>query len=167
MRTGRNGDLNWRGPRIHATSKDGVLEATVVMGGSGTSRIPRQGLPQPPRLPRIHLRRYSRYLQPNLHVVAGQLTITYSLTRCHVRLYSKHRQDRGDADPSTSWRTYLDPETHTPWEYFSGPRGRRFARTSGRKPIDVDDSERSSSSDLSWAMDDERHDWTPTPPRRQ
>ena len=92
-------------------------------------------------LPVVNLGRHHARLTPTVHSIVGFPVIKYTLSSQYARIYSKHRQDRGDAP--ALWRGYRD-ESGNPWEYLSGPGAKRMARVSaGSKKIDVDASEKS------------------------
>ena len=168
LSTESHGHLHWQGSPAHGlATKDGVLKASILLGSSGSSPLPaafkgRDGhmTVLHIQLPRIELRRFRKSLEPKAMAVGGQLLIEFTLNQCNARLYSKHRLDRGDAEPSQSRRAYMNPATGLSWEYLSGPRGRRLARLPGRKAVNVD--EQSDSSEHTWAEDSEDNR-TPSP----
>jgi len=138
-------NLSWRQAGSRQIPKDCAISASIILGANALMRSPMRDFTSISRaLPIIALGRYNAQLTPSVHSVAGFPVIQYTLSSQHARIYSKHRQQRGDASPN--WREYSDLQGN-PWEYLSGPGGKRMARISaGSKPIDVDASERSGES---------------------
>ena len=134
--------LSWRQATSPAIPKDCAISASVVLGSNATTRTQMRDFRRVTEaLPVINLGRHHARLTPTIHSVAGFPVIEYKLSSQHARIYSKHRQQRGFASPI--WRQYRDLHGN-PWEYLSGPGGKRMARISaGSMPIDVDKSERS------------------------
>ena len=127
------GSFSWRGAQARGASKDGQLFVAITIGANGGLRqLPTGGLPRIQLLPGLQL-------TPQARTVAGQRIVIYESPPTHVRIYSKHRELRGDAPEE--WSRYADPEPpHRPWEYLSGPNSRRLARWSGGEAMDVDES---------------------------
>ena len=112
--------------------KDGQLFVEIVIGAT-------RGLRQFPagRLPPIQLA-HGLQLVPRALTVGGQLVLRYDSDPTHVRIFSRHRELRGDAPEQ--WTRYTDPAPpHHEWEYMSGPHSKRLARWLGARAIDIDD----------------------------
>ena len=135
-------NLSWRQAGSRQIPKDCALYASIILGANALMHSPMRDFRRiTEALPVINLGRHRARLTPTIHSVAGFPVIEYKLSSQHARIYSKHRQQRGDASPK--WRQYRDLQGN-PWEYLSGPGGKRMARISaGSKEIDVDKSERS------------------------
>ena len=125
------GGFVWRGGSAQAAAKDGQLSVEIVVGARGGLRQFPHGMPPPIQIA-PHM-----MLIPRAHMVGGQRFIIFDSAPSHVRIYSKHRELRGDAPEQ--WTPYTDPDTLRQWEYMSGPKGRRLARWAGGRAVDIDE----------------------------
>ena len=125
-----DGYFAWRRDNSNDAGKDAVLEVTIVVGSQhGLRQVP-TNIPQ-------HLEVAGIRLVPHARKVAGQLLLIYASQPTHVRIYSKHRELRGDAPEA--WTIYKDPGSNMIWEYMSGPQSKRKARWAGGQAFDVDE----------------------------
>ena len=128
-----NGSFSWRRANSNAAGKDAVLEVTIVVGAQ-------HGLRQvPTNIPRQLELEPGIQLVPHIRHVAGQLLLIYASQPTHVRIFSRHRELRGDTPEQ--WTPYTDPGSNRIWEYMSGPQSKRKARWAGGKTFDVDEEE--------------------------
>ena len=142
MRTVDGGHLKWDQAASRVIPKDCSISCGVTLG-EPTIHARHLSMKNPRRvseqLPVIQLRRYNTELIPLIYMIGGFPSVAYKLMATHARIYSRHRQLRGDARPD--WTEYT--WEGDPWEYLSGPKSRRLARRSGGPSINVDASDMS------------------------
>ena len=120
------GHLSWEGALAQKAKKDGKLSIYVALGNGGTTAVGSVSA-RALRLPPIRLDKYDIALEPLARNVGNVLHVGYTARELPVRIFSKHREHRGD-DHSQPWVSYIDPETRREWQYLSGLRGKRYAR---------------------------------------
>ena len=144
MQNDGRGEFVWSGALAQAADKDGWLSVYVALGKRGTSDVSSESLSVSQlralqaRLPAVRLDNYNIDLEPRARILPGDtLHVTFVAKGRPARIFSKHRELRGDARPQQSWVSYLDPQTKKEWQYLSGPRGKRFARWPGGPSAEV------------------------------
>ena len=126
MQSDGQGHLSWEGALAQKAKKDGKLSIYVALGNGGTTTagpVSARAL----RLPAIRLEKYDLALEPVARRVGNVLHVIYTARELPVRIFSKHREFRGDdlSQPSVSC---IDPESGRERQYRSGLAGKRHAR---------------------------------------
>jgi hypothetical protein len=143
MQSDGDGEFSWKGALAQIANKDGRLSIYVVLGRRGTTTVGTElsatalrALQS--RLPVVRLDDYNIELEPRARILPGNtLHVTFVAKGRPARIFSKHRELRGDARPQQSWVSYIDPQTKKEWQYLSGPGGRRYARWAGGQSAEV------------------------------
>ena len=135
MQNDGHGKLSWEGALAEDAKKDGKLSIYVALGNGGTTTMGSVSA-KTLRLPPIRLDRYDIALEPLARSVGNVLHVGYTARELPVRIFSKHREHRGD-DHSQPWVSYTDPETRREWQYRSGLAGKRHARWAGGASLEV------------------------------
>ena len=94
-----HGAYSWRGGDAARAAKDGQLRATITAGARGGLR---QFPERPP--PPIQLAPGLQLL-PRAHSIGGQRILIYESDTTPARIFSKHREMRGDAPDE--WAPYV------------------------------------------------------------
>ena len=138
MQSDGRGHLSWEGALAKKAGKDGKLSIYVALGNGGTTTVdPARALRDlQSRLPPLRLDKYDIVLLPLFRRVGNVIHMGFTSKELPVRMYSKHREYRGD-DHSQPWVSYIDPETKREWQYRSGLAGKRHARWEGSPSLEV------------------------------